>query len=173
MCGAHGLRAHEFQLVRQERAGARLQPDRSSGARPVRRARQVRPERRGRPGAQGLQGPIGPSDVYSALHRGLATRLTDGERTELISVSLPAGNYMITANAVLGSADPSVTQYAECSLSTGDLYGYGLGPFEQDMRVLTTTMSLASPGTVTFYCRADNATASGARIYAIKVGDLH
>jgi hypothetical protein len=127
---------------------------------------------KGEPGATGQQGPVGPSDGYSAGNA------SDSGSHAPVSLSLPAGDYIAFAKySVFWPTAASVN--AGCMLSDGVGDGAALFASVEQTGVTQSSASgsikvhLTSPGTVTLYCGAVNATIGYANITAIKVGTLH
>jgi hypothetical protein len=129
----------------------------------------------GATGGKGDTGPTGPSDVYRA-------EFSDQDETNAprtISVSVPAGSYLLLGKALVfrltttsaatcelhSSQDSGVDDIAY--LNTGSSYG---GLSNQDQA------SLPSGGTITLECSANGGAGSGAgnmQLAAVRVGALH
>lgn len=141
---------------------------------------------KGEPGAKGDRGdkgdagPQGPSDGYFASGPVVA-KIIDSVGSDFGAVAVPAGSYLVSANARLFN-QASGTPSAECRLA---LVGGESGPSANvnlsgvnDRKIVTAmwARTLTAPGTFTLHCN----TTAGAfvsvdedNIAAIKVGTLH
>ncbi len=131
---------------------------------------------RGEKGDQGDVGPIGPSDVYSvhAILKGVAP--VSGNVT-VVSMSLPTGNYLVSATQTAESEGGRST--IECNIVAGvvsEANFYARVPIELSQTLAgQTTLALASTTTVSEVCKATEHTMdlSGPTLTAIKAGTLH
>ena len=127
-----------------------------------------------------VQGQTGPSNAFSKDQQSsFASTLLNGTFTNIVTLSLPAGNYVVNATAALTGGVSFNT--AQCSIrgSSGPLSGsiqttvggvansFGAIP-------LTTGFTLLSPDNVSLACRASGDTISTqpSTITAIQVGAL-
>jgi hypothetical protein len=141
---------------------------------------------RGEKGAQGLRGQKGaqgPSDIYVAGATGVALDTTGG-RTEVASITVPAGSYLLGATLWLAKG-ASGTSQVTCQLESNatfprTYYGASRAPLLTDASdranlSLTGADTFTADQVVKLFCGADN-TATGAddvRLWAIKTGNLH
>jgi hypothetical protein len=121
-------------------------------------------------GPKGDQGPIGPSDGFVASALG-PIPITGW--TMLRSITLPAGNYVLSGRAELLS---NQTQAIRCKFTpsgTGLDTGPTVNPGNEVSISLTDTLALSAPTTVNFRCfAAFTANAYEPVVTAIKVGSL-
>lgn len=131
---------------------------------------------KGEKGDQGDVGPTGPSDVYSghAILKGVSP--VAGTVT-VISLSLPAGNYLVSATQTAESEGGRST--IECNIVTGatsqaNFYARIEGELSETLAG-QAPIALAATTTVSEQCAATEHTMdlSGPTLTAIKVGTLH
>lgn len=134
----------------------------------------------GATGAQGTAGPPGSTGAAgvsasyvtrSAYHAGLQGDQNGG--VDVVSLSLPAGDYVINAKLYLINFDQD-TQFSNCSLSTGDYWEMDLSQ-EGDVGdtvtlALQDVVSFAATSAVTLHCFGYGVNAHDAVLTAIKVG---
>jgi len=124
-------------------------------------------------GAAGAQGPAGPGSEAIARHDVvLLGSFTD---TQLVSLSLPAGQYALFAKASVFNIDTS-PQDATCKLSTGEHSDIRLGTFpDSDGQVveLQDLLTLTTDGVATLSCATFDGVAQLGKLTAIKVSALH
>ncbi len=121
-------------------------------------------------GPKGDTGPTGPSDVYIAR----------GGTNNTLTLTVPAGNYAISAKAGLFNRDTD-PQDADCTLSTGDRSSVRIGQFnstgpdEDNVQTvaLVDTATFNSTTTITLACHGFNIFSRQEVISAIKVGAVH
>jgi hypothetical protein len=130
----------------------------------------------GQQGLQGPPGPTGPSDVYSVdgYDQGFQN-LPATTLVTLATTTLPAGSYFVQAetevrpifytNYFCDLADSANNEYQETRVTSSD---WVTVPVQ-------AVVTLASGGTVSFQCFADNAgsEAFNWQLAAIKVGTVH
>jgi hypothetical protein len=126
----------------------------------------------GKEGKEGPRGPIGPSDGFATADRSYSH--TD---TWTITKSLPAGQYVITADMVAYNTGPNPTE-VDCFNSNGDTSPFsflaaGTGTPMTD----TWAQTLSTTTTVSFKCsRVGGGTGPDilgyASLTAVKVGNL-
>jgi hypothetical protein len=122
-------------------------------------------------GTNGAPGAAGTSDVFHAT-KGPAVTLAG----TLLSVSVPAGNYLVVATAGVLNQDGD-PQTATCSRVGGfstdvRLGGVGDGAVFTDVPIVDT-VSLASPGTIAIECHGFTVVSGEARLTATKVTARH
>jgi hypothetical protein len=125
----------------------------------------------GTDGTNGAPGAAGTSDVYHAT-KGPAVTLAG----TLLSVSVPAGNYLVVATAAVLNLDGD-PQTATCSRVGGfstdvRLGGVGDGAVFNDVPIVDT-VGLALPGTIAIECHGFAIVSGEARLTATKVTALH
>jgi Collagen triple helix repeat (20 copies) len=135
----------------------------------------------GAPGAKGDTGDTGPSDAYMATE-GDPVFVPDIGATEILTLNLPAGDYAITAKAMVNHPH---TLVMHCTLSLGgtDLdhadawadFAAPEGTLPDEELTLTSTGTLTAPGTATVTCAtpSEDVTIAQTKIVAIKVGAVH
>jgi hypothetical protein len=124
---------------------------------------------RGERGEKGEKGEIGPSDAYEVGE-------TDGVSPPPSSLSLPAGNYVVSTQVTAYNATVA-TPTVECILAGGgktdriysELQQTGIN---QNNMFGSITVELPAPEAVTLNC-IGSASFGYANITAIKVGTLH
>ncbi len=130
--------------------------------------------------------PAQLSDAFVALRGGTASVQPTGEPTEITTLDLPAGKYVVTAKAQLGSqgtaADDPVRVF--CSLEQGspanDFAGLLLAPVgspgESEVITLLVSKELSEPGSVRLACSASGnvmgASVSEVVLRAVEVGTI-
>jgi hypothetical protein len=130
----------------------------------------------GDPGVEGEQGETGPSDVYSA---GLTLKaITPGFGYQtVVSVALPAGNYLVSATQTAESEGGQST--VECAIFSGST---SVATFYARVPSLLSgtvageaTITLSAATTVSEQCGSTEhvMNLSGPVLTAIKVGTLH
>jgi hypothetical protein len=130
----------------------------------------------GDPGVKGEQGETGPSDVYSARLTLKAITPGFGYQT-VVSVALPAGNYLVSATQTAESEGGQST--VECAIfsgSTSVATFYARVPSLLSGTVAgETTITLSAATTVSEQCGSTEhvMNLSGPVLTAIKVGTLH
>jgi hypothetical protein len=130
----------------------------------------------GEKGDQGDVGPIGPSDVYSARATLKSVNPASGNVT-VVSLSLPAGNYLVAATQTAESEAGRST--IECNLVVGatsqaNFYA-GIGPELSGTLADQTTIALGATTAVSEQCHSAQhvMNLSEPTLTAIKVGTLH
>jgi hypothetical protein len=130
----------------------------------------------GDPGVKGEQGETGPSDVYSARLTLKAITPGFGYQT-VVSVALPAGNYLVSATQTAESEGGQST--VECAIfsgSTSVATFYARVPSLLSETVAgEATITLSAATTVSEQCGSTEhvMNLSGPVLTAIKVGTLH
>jgi hypothetical protein len=141
----------------------------------------------GAPGPQGPSGAPGPSDVYFVAGQ-VSGELNNNAPTVVASLSVPPGNYSITAVVPLFNEDGD-DQTAECKLSTAPppsefdstnfghvrlrLEGIGIDKFDFGQMTLIGTATFLINSTITVSCTGFRLVAITPGIIATKVGALH
>jgi hypothetical protein len=130
----------------------------------------------GDPGVKGEQGETGPSDVYSA--RLTLKSITPGFGYQtVVSVALPAGNYLVSATQTAESEGGQST--VECAIFSGST---SVATFYARVPSLLSgtvageaTIALSAATTVSEQCGSTEhvMNLSGPVLTAIKVGTLH
>lgn len=124
-------------------------------------------------GDTGLQGPIGPSDGYIARHPNEAISVA-GDGQDVVSLSVRAGSYMITAKANIQNQDPNGNEGGNCWLSAGaDPVLFVNSSYEEQSVVLLGAASFGDQFTLTLHCQAENSYAYDSELTAVKVGTIH
>jgi Collagen triple helix repeat (20 copies) len=130
----------------------------------------------GDPGVKGEQGETGPSDVYSAALTLKAITPGFGYQT-VVSVALPAGNYLVSATQTAESEGGQST--VECAIFSGST---SVATFYARVPNLLSgtvageaTITLSAATTVSEQCGSTEhvMNLSGPVLTAIKVGTLH
>jgi hypothetical protein len=131
---------------------------------------------KGDQGDQGDVGPIGPSDVYSA-HATLKSVNPASGNVTVVSLSLPAGNYLVAATQTAESEAGRST--IECNLVVGatsqaNFYA-GIGPELSGTLADQTTIALGATTAVSEQCHSAQhvMNLSEPTLTAIKAGTLH
>ena len=131
-------------------------------------------------GPRGPAGPAGPAgnDGSSAFIATAPAAVPLGAaQTSVETLSLKAGSYAIVAKASLHATLDTTTPGVNCQLKAGtdgDQADVDLSTSSDDPVALVTTHTFAAAGTVTLTCAADDtgATATDARILALRVGSI-
>ena len=143
----------------------------------------------GAPGPQGDPGPQGergPSDAYKHRSQDFVT-LSGNVSTEVTSLDLPAGSYVVSAKTIVGSNSAGSTlvgcgllayqggNYVPWSADDGSVgYVNHQGGIQGATLANMTTVTLNAPGTVQLRCNSVDAfVESGAVIIATQVANLH
>ncbi|HET7120282.1 MAG TPA: hypothetical protein VFI17_03400 [Solirubrobacterales bacterium] len=139
----------------------------------------------GERGLPGSPGERGPSDAYYVLDNNA------GSNSKTISVSVPAGDYAVSASVMVANSDMANWARVNCVLESPQdetLGHYGVanlfaglaqGPADAfyGMNATEAGLSLPVDGTIKYECTRPSGTASvsiyQARIVAIRVGTLH
>jgi hypothetical protein len=131
---------------------------------------------KGEKGDQGDVGPTGPSDVYSA-HEILKGVSPVAGNVTVVSLSLPAGNYLVSATQTAESEGGRST--IECNIVAGatsqaNFYARIAGELAGTLAG-QAPIALATTTTVSEVCKSEekNMDLSGPTLTAIKVGTLH
>jgi collagen triple helix repeat protein/IPT/TIG domain-containing protein len=133
----------------------------------------------GPPGPQGLPGASGTSHVFQSS-TGVNGQLVgdlSGAGLDVLSLSVPAGNYVVLGNVVLFNTDPD-QQRAVCNFSTGpastaSIELGGLQNTSETTLSLHDVTSLPSPGNITLHCQGFKVSFMNAVITAIKVDAIN
>jgi len=151
----------------------------------------------GLPGPQGLQGPEGPvgpqgpqgpqglpgaSGTSHAFQSstGVNGQLVgdlSGAGLDVLSLSVPAGNYVVLGNVVLFNTDPD-QQRVVCNFNTGpastaSIELGGLQNTSETTLALHDVTGLPSPGNITLHCQGFKVSFMNAVITAIKVDAIN
>lgn len=124
-------------------------------------------------GTRGLTGPVGPSGVshvYTASS-GLAVYATRNGNVNLVSLSLPAGNYLIYGQGVVFNADGD-RQQVSCFLNTGDSTSVDIQNGSAVIPV-QSAIQLSSVTTITLSCGTFNGLINGGRLIASAVDAIN
>jgi hypothetical protein len=138
-----------------------------------------------------LQGAVGAVEVWhgatglvNPVQQNSATSITDWTLTTLVSVTLPAGSFVLEAKTALLDQSEDSTVYCTLEDST-HLNGGTPGPLdwtwdssigdEPATVALQAVVTLSSPDIVTFKCGSTGATtsASQAKLHALRAGTVH
>jgi hypothetical protein len=137
----------------------------------------------GIPGIPGHTGATGPSDAYQASNSGVS--LAHFNATKVVSLALPAGNYMLFAHAAVANQDSSSQNFA-CELDVNydnsttnaidgtfalNLAASGQSEASRDIP-LQGTVYYNKPGYAVLNCNSYKAASSG-MINAVLVRTLH
>ena len=131
-------------------------------------------------GPAGPQGARGPSDVY-AVDGTFAPNLMNDVVTDIVSIDLPAGSYLIVGRLMVENDDAQSRQ-TWCRLNSptdvsldnsGPQYQKSLRSFEMDNVSLQHTGVFAVPTRVTIQCTSFNARVFFPRLAAIQNGAVH
>jgi hypothetical protein len=138
---------------------------------------------RGARGAVGAKGATGPSNGYVDTTRFSSSLSTSG--TEILSVALPAGSYVLSGDIGLSSTDTGAAQNVACEFATGgtnSLTSYAVAPAAtpdgQFIEVTNVSVALASAVTlpssasVTVTCLGSTMVEGSGTMTAVKVGTL-
>jgi hypothetical protein len=125
----------------------------------------------------GPAGPRGPSDAYLASDGGKPISLTG---TTLVTLTLPAGNYTLTAKTgvySLTSADivDCLLQSGTTTLDEDQVRVDGLSTTNDDNEFmdLIGVVSLTSTGTVSVFCTSSSSASENTQLLATQVATLH
>jgi hypothetical protein len=113
----------------------------------------------GKDGSPGAPGPSGTSAVYSS--GGANNGLEVGIGTSGVTLQLPAGNYAVTAAAVVINGGDA--QNANCSINGGHKFGATLGAFA-DVTTIPVLARFTGPGAITLACTGGPAGSSCSQI---------
>jgi hypothetical protein len=126
----------------------------------------------------------GAAGFVNPIQHNTATSIADWTLTTLVSVSLPAGSFVLRAKAALLDTSEDSTVYCTLEDSTHP-NGVTPGPLdwtwdssfddEPATVALQAVVSLSSPDTVTFKCGSTGPTtsASQAKLEALRAGPVH
>ena len=125
-------------------------------------------------GATGPAGTNGTSDAYIARAPASGFIFLD---SDIVSVSVPAGSYVIIAKMTLVSADGD-PQTAQCTLSTGDFSEARVGGGESAgaSRMVLSLQDAATfnaTTTITVHCNGFHIAVEKSVLTAIKVNNIH
>ena len=149
----------------------------------------------GKEGAPGPQGLPGPSDAFSVERADEFTIPTGPATSVLRLTNVPAGNYVVLANIVVGNLNGPETIPVVCFLASpteaSRPYAARIDPFSsaaaaahtasgastQTIALALTTV-LSAPGDIVLRCQSNTGTGNaalggGRQITAIKVANLH
>jgi hypothetical protein len=118
-------------------------------------------------GIQGIPGASGASTVYTKSGAG-----------HPISVSVPAGSYLVVGYANVYNADFEGTQNAVCSLQgtvvahVGTMADAGTNPYSEAVVPIMGTVVLPSAGTISIDCGGYNIETDGMFLSATKVTSI-
>ncbi|WP_191242656.1 hypothetical protein [Amycolatopsis deserti] len=129
---------------------------------------------RGEKGEKGDPGTPGVSDAYQATQSG-TTNVTTAD-VPIVSLSLPAGNYVLQGKVSVEQDNASGFTYGTCRLEGDDGKFDFLDDDPQAGTVsLVTTLAVTTSRTVTITCTVagSGVDVSDGRIVATKVGTLH
>jgi hypothetical protein len=133
-------------------------------------------------GEPGPKGATGPSDVYIA---GSATHTLTNAYTEVASVSVPPGEYLIEAKTDIGSSTAGVGGAGGCLIVPAlgaEAWDAGSAAFPGIAAQFTSTnislagaAALPSGGTIVLGCKENEGSlfTDDARVWATRVGSLH
>ncbi len=135
--------------------------------------------------ANGQEGAPGPSDIYAT---GIADHAVEVTSTELASITVPAGSYLLGAKVLLAQHTSGGTSLVDCKLESSDpglpvLWDETAAPLLTDTSI-RSNLSLAGVDTftagqnvkvicTTFDTATSTAGAANVRLWAIKTGTLH
>ena len=134
----------------------------------------------GASGAAGATGPRGPSDVYQAADLSFVAWTTTYSTQR--SLSLPAGNWLVTATGVANS-NGGADEHVDCRMQLGGvtldsaedlILAPNFAAGERDTFSLQGAGTLAAAGTATLQCQSDGSgNVVDPSITAIQVETLH
>jgi len=139
---------------------------------------------KGAKGEKGDTGPTGPSDIYAA---GAAAGSLSGSYTQVASITVPAGDYLLQAKTTIFSAATETAAIAACQIAPTAAGGPGTwdqtrvtapaiaGQTTSEVAALAGADSFSSQQTIVLACRTELNSASfdDARVWAIKSGAVH
>ncbi len=129
----------------------------------------------GPPGPTGPTGPQGPAGIsnMSIARQGTASVPLNNAEVEVLSLTVPAGTYAISAKVSVSNADAAV-QAAHCTLSTGDSSEVQIaaGNLVGEMISLLDADTFASDTAIVLTCFTLNGSAMDGVLEAIQVGSL-
>ncbi len=132
----------------------------------------------GAAGSPGPAGPVGPSDGFVQLAKGPLSFVAGGGTTTPVTLSVPAGSYVLTATADVEAAQTTGGTVL-CALNAeGDSDDALITLFPKNWGEVTLAVghTFGQAGTVTFACDTLDSQAPmnlfGARIVAIRVGKV-
>jgi hypothetical protein len=130
----------------------------------------------GAPGAPGAQGPPGPSDAFTVRQDPNTLVHMTGAPVDVLTLAVPAGEYVLNAKASVGSSGASGLQFTDCQLfadatkadaSTAEFEA----PGEETLALQGTA---TGPATVRLTCFGGSGLiARVAALTAVRVGQLH
>lgn len=137
-------------------------------------------------GPQGLQGPAGPSAAWYRNEQPLVVLPVSPIGgpvvwTDVGALDLPAGQYIVTATAVVGNRSYSASEFAAVSCAVASPYAgvtSDTALYEHDTRTLVATSGFDLPGAARLQLKCRNANPYGDVLVsrytfvAIKVGSL-
>jgi hypothetical protein len=123
-------------------------------------------------GDTGATGPAGPSDVWYAEHNPIQD-VGSGLDTTLVSVTLPAGSYEVTAGGTLFGTNARASCWISTPGGQESPRGFDI-PYVNSVSV-TNVVTLAAEGTVSFDCFANLASpqAQSVSLAALQVANVH
>ncbi len=125
-------------------------------------------------GPPGPEGPAGTGDLWITRQGSTPVALGDERETEVLSLTVPAGAYAISAKvSVVNSMD--VVQAAYCTLSTGDKSVVELAAMGDDMQQVISLLdaeTFASETAITLKCFTTGGSAEKGVLAAIEVGSI-
>jgi hypothetical protein len=139
---------------------------------------------KGAKGDKGATGAAGPSDVYAA---GNAAGAMSGSYTQVATVTVPAGDYLLQAKVTIFATAAKSAAIAACQIAptaaggpgTWDQSRVSLPEIEGEVSSqdvgLAGADSFASSQSVVLACRTESGatTFDDARVWAIKTGAVH
>jgi hypothetical protein len=131
-------------------------------------------------GPQGPQGPRGPSDGYTTTLIPANAKNLDNRQVHVLSLSLPTGNYILSASARIERVQAGTsTVFCDFLVGGGAFYPLYMeeldGADDVETMAMTTGLSLSSDDMVHLRCDGigdDGTLAVSADLTAIRVGTL-
>jgi hypothetical protein len=139
---------------------------------------------KGAKGDKGATGPAGPSDIYAA---GNAAGAMSGSYTQVASVTVPAGDYLLQAKVTIFATAAKSAAIAACQIAPAAAGGPGTwdqsrvslpeieGEVSSQDVALAGADSFGSSQSVVLACRTESGTTTfyDARVWAIKASAVH
>jgi len=124
----------------------------------------------GPPGPPGLPGPPGTTNLLFVRQDPASPVTLANAETQVLSLTVPAGTYAISAKVSVANADTLIPQAASCKLSTGDVSAVVLGPDDNEQVIsLLDAFTFPSETAIILSCNTLNGTATGGFLAAVEV----
>jgi hypothetical protein len=130
----------------------------------------------GQTGATGATGPTGPTGATGPAGPAGASGLSDvhqasGGLGQAISVSEPAGSYLVIGYAKVGNGDGD-TQNAACTINGNVAINESIIGGSSEIVPVIGTITLAAPGTIGMSCGGFRISVFFSRMFVIKVSAI-